>query len=116
MNNMINVLRSNGCARIILFQSAELFHWQPYGSVLVASIFFPAGSTHDLIVQYIYSPANEADFKAYQAAVSTYAQSCVDLSTPKGILTHVSTDDTVQDWDSLREALGYEWFHFLSVS
>jgi len=61
-------------------------------------------------------PANETEFKASQAAISTYAQSCIDLSTPKGIVAHVGTAETVEDWNNLREALSYEKLHFLSVS
>ncbi|KDQ19580.1 hypothetical protein BOTBODRAFT_28154 [Botryobasidium botryosum FD-172 SS1] len=61
-------------------------------------------------------PANEAEFEAYQAPVRAYAQSCIDQSTPKGIVAHVSTVETVQDWNSLREALGYDNMHFFGVS
>jgi hypothetical protein len=73
-------------------------------------------SDGNLIKQYNCSPSNEASFKSYQATVATYAQSCIDNSTPKGIVAHIGTHETVQDWNSLREALGYEWFHFLAVS
>ena len=64
----------------------------------------------------MFSPASEVEFAAYQAAANTYAQSCIDLSVPKGIVAHVGTAETVQDWNSLRDALGYEKLHFLSWS
>ena len=119
-NNVAYVARSNGRTRDILFQSSKLFDWQLHGSILVVSFFVlfysTSGSAHEPTIQYIHSPANETDFKAYRAAVSTYAQSCIDLSTPKGITAHIGTADTVQDWNSLREALGYKRLHFLSVS
>ena len=56
------------------------------------------------------------EFTAYQAAANAYAQSCIDLSVPKGIVAHVSTAETIQDWNSLRDALGYEKLHFLAWS
>ncbi|KDQ19583.1 hypothetical protein BOTBODRAFT_443477 [Botryobasidium botryosum FD-172 SS1] len=61
-------------------------------------------------------PTNEAEFEAYQAPVRAYAQSCIDQSTPKGIVAHIGTAETVQDWDSLREALCYDKMHFLGIS
>ena len=60
-------------------------------------------------------PSNETDFESYQAAISDYAQTCIDQSYP-GILAHTSTKETVKDWNSLRQALGYETMHFLTWS
>ncbi|KIM77254.1 hypothetical protein PILCRDRAFT_12233 [Piloderma croceum F 1598] len=61
-------------------------------------------------------PASESEFKALQTAVGMYAQSCIDLSTPNGIVSHVGTSETVQDWESLRQALGYEKLHHYGIS
>lgn len=46
----------------------------------------------------------------------TYAQSCVEKSTPEGIVAHLNVAQTVQDWNMVREALGYEKMNFLGVS
>jgi hypothetical protein len=59
---------------------------------------------------------DQTEFTVYQAAVGKFAQSCIDLSIPKGIVAHVGTAETVQDWNSLREALGYDQMHFLALS
>ncbi|KDQ19584.1 hypothetical protein BOTBODRAFT_443473 [Botryobasidium botryosum FD-172 SS1] len=69
----------------------------------------------DLVIPSSF-PTNEAEFEAYQAPVKTYAQSCIDHSTPQGIVAHVGTAETAQDWDSLREALGYDKMHFIGLS
>lgn len=63
-----------------------------------------------------YSPSTEASYKEYHAMVATLAQLCVNQSTPKGIVAHVSGADTAQDWDIVRAALGYETMHVLSYS
>lgn len=46
----------------------------------------------------------------------TFAQSCIDGSTPKDIVAHIGTNETVQDWDSLRQALGHEKMDMLGYS
>ncbi|KDQ19582.1 hypothetical protein BOTBODRAFT_170657 [Botryobasidium botryosum FD-172 SS1] len=61
-------------------------------------------------------PSNEAEFEAYQAPVRTFAQSCIDQSTPKGIVNNLGTVETARDWDSLRAALSYDKMHFLGES
>lgn len=61
-------------------------------------------------------PSTEAEFTAYQKMAGTFAQSCIDKSTPKGIVAHMSTADTAQDWDSLRAALGYDKMNLLGYS
>ncbi|EIM92798.1 uncharacterized protein STEHIDRAFT_136539 [Stereum hirsutum FP-91666 SS1] len=61
-------------------------------------------------------PSTEEEFASYQALAARYAQSCMELSTPPGILAHVGTADTIQDWNSVREALGYDTLNFLGVS
>jgi hypothetical protein len=37
-------------------------------------------------------------------------------STPVGILEHVGTKEVIQDWDTMRAALGYEKVSFAGVS
>jgi hypothetical protein len=69
-----------------------------------------------VITKYVRRPHNDTEFKEYQAAIGKYAQSCIDLSTPKGIVSHIGTAETVQDWNSLRDALDYQQFHFLAWS
>lgn len=62
------------------------------------------------------SPSTAEELASYQALATKYAQSCVELSTPAGILAHMATADTIQDWNSLRDALGYDTMDFLGVS
>lgn len=40
----------------------------------------------------------------------------IDLSTPPGIIEHVGTTENVQDYESIRQALGYEKINFLGAS
>jgi hypothetical protein len=63
-----------------------------------------------------HSPSTEAEFTAYQKMAGTFAQSCIDQSTPKGIVAHMSAADTAEDWDSLRTALGYDKMDLLGYS
>ncbi|KAK3071027.1 hypothetical protein LTR53_009423 [Teratosphaeriaceae sp. CCFEE 6253] len=43
-------------------------------------------------------------------------QSWANLSSPPGILDHMGTREVVQDYDSIRSALGYDKIHFLGAS
>ncbi|EIM92815.1 uncharacterized protein STEHIDRAFT_165026 [Stereum hirsutum FP-91666 SS1] len=61
-------------------------------------------------------PSTAEDFASYQALATQYAQSCIELSTPTGILAHMATTDTIQDWNSVRDALGYDTMDYLGVS
>ncbi|KAJ7635312.1 hypothetical protein FB45DRAFT_865844 [Roridomyces roridus] len=61
-------------------------------------------------------PSTEAEFDQYHAAMSKLFVSCGENSTPKGIMNHTGTVEVVQDWDSIRAALGYEKVHFAGVS
>ncbi|KAF7976114.1 hypothetical protein HWV62_7549 [Athelia sp. TMB] len=63
-----------------------------------------------------YIPSTKEEFTSYQAITSTYAQSCIDGSTPPGIVEFIGTAETVQDWNSLRIALGYEKMSYLGIS
>jgi len=44
------------------------------------------------------------------------AQSCAAQSTPKGITNFISTDDLAKDWNTVRDALGYEKMNLLGYS
>ncbi|KAJ7635317.1 hypothetical protein FB45DRAFT_911269 [Roridomyces roridus] len=61
-------------------------------------------------------PSTKAEFDQYHAAMSKLFSSCGKNSTPKGIMNHTGTFEVVQDWDSIRAALGYEKVHFAGVS
>ncbi|KAK3070243.1 hypothetical protein LTR53_010784 [Teratosphaeriaceae sp. CCFEE 6253] len=61
-------------------------------------------------------PANRWDFDAYLAAATTMWQSWANLSSPAGILDHMGTPEVVQDYDSIRSALGHDKIHFLGAS
>ena len=43
-------------------------------------------------------------------------QSFIASSTPPGIIQHVGTRESVQDFESIREALGYDKIHFIGCS
>ncbi|KAJ7837987.1 hypothetical protein B0H14DRAFT_2790225 [Mycena olivaceomarginata] len=61
-------------------------------------------------------PSDEPGFNAFQASVRTYAQTCIDLSTPLGIVQYIGTREVVQDWDRVRAALGYDTMHHFGIS
>ncbi|KAK5118743.1 hypothetical protein LTR85_007949 [Meristemomyces frigidus] len=61
-------------------------------------------------------PSSEREYDAYQQAAKVMFQSWTDLSAPAGIIEHVGTRETVQDYDRVRIALGYEKIHFLGAS
>lgn len=69
-----------------------------------------------MLTLIINSPANETAFVEMQAFAGTFAQSCLELSSPKGLIAHMTTPNNVQDWNSVREALGYEEMNFLAWS
>jgi hypothetical protein len=48
--------------------------------------------------------------------VRGYAQTCIDLSTPPGIVQYIGTREVVQDWDRVRAALGYDTMHHFGIS
>ncbi|KAF7304930.1 hypothetical protein MKEN_01207300 [Mycena kentingensis (nom. inval.)] len=66
-------------------------------------------------IHYAY-PSSESEYKAYVSAMKQFQQSCIDNSTPAGIVKHVGTKEVIQDWDVVRAALGYEKIHFMGVS
>ncbi|KAF7295890.1 hypothetical protein HMN09_01132700 [Mycena chlorophos] len=61
-------------------------------------------------------PSTQAEFNEYQTAVGNFIQSCVDNTSPPGIVQHVGTVEVIQDYDAIRAALGYEQMHFVGVS
>lgn len=65
---------------------------------------------------YLISPRTQEDFDALQAGVKSFAQSCIDLTSPPGIVAHVGTQDAVDDWESIRLALGYDKVNLLGIS
>ncbi|KZP21575.1 alpha/beta-hydrolase [Athelia psychrophila] len=63
-----------------------------------------------------YLPSTEEEFKSYQGIMSTFAKSCIDNSTPPGVVEYLATKQTIEDWNSLRAALGYDKMSLLGVS
>ncbi|KAJ7221372.1 Alpha/Beta hydrolase protein [Mycena pura] len=61
-------------------------------------------------------PSTQSEFDQYQAATGKFIQSCVDNSSPPGIVQHVGTAELIQDYDAIRAALGYAQLHFVGVS
>lgn len=61
-------------------------------------------------------PTNESDYEAIKAASGATIQSWVDHSTPPGIIEHVGTREVTQDYEMIREALGYHKINFLGAS
>ncbi|KAF8209590.1 Alpha/Beta hydrolase protein [Mycena galopus ATCC 62051] len=61
-------------------------------------------------------PSTESEFDAYQTAMGNFIQSCANNSSPAGIVQHVGTVEVIQDWDTIRAALGYEQIHLVGVS
>jgi hypothetical protein len=62
------------------------------------------------------SPTSQEEYDAYRAAMSNFLAVCTKDSTPAGIMKHVGTVEVIQDWDTVRAALGYEEIHFAGVS
>lgn len=63
-----------------------------------------------------YSPSNEQEYIVYQNIMKNYSQSCIEHSTPKGIIAYLGAAYVAQDWNSLRAALGYEKLNYLGCS
>ncbi|KAJ7082029.1 hypothetical protein B0H15DRAFT_1024611 [Mycena belliarum] len=61
-------------------------------------------------------PSSQDEYDQYQAAMSDFFTSCADNSTPAGIMEHLGTVEVIQDWDSVRAALGYEKVSFAGIS
>ncbi|KAJ7708636.1 hypothetical protein B0H16DRAFT_1703975 [Mycena metata] len=61
-------------------------------------------------------PSWQGEYDQYQAAMTNFYAACTNNTTPVGIMKHVGTVELIQDWDSLRAALGYEKVSFAGVS
>jgi hypothetical protein len=64
----------------------------------------------------IGSPTSQDEFDQYQAAMTNFLSAAIKDSTPAGIMNHLGTIEVIQDWDSVRAALGYEKVNFAGVS
>jgi hypothetical protein len=62
------------------------------------------------------SPSLPSDWNTVTKASSAVYKSWQDLSKPKGVVEHVSTKEVVQDFESIRIALGYEKISLLGAS
>ncbi|KAJ7602925.1 hypothetical protein B0H17DRAFT_1222657 [Mycena rosella] len=56
------------------------------------------------------------EYDQYQAAMTNFYTACTNSTTPQGIMEHIGTVENIQDWDSVRAALGYEKVSFAGVS
>jgi len=61
-------------------------------------------------------PTTQSEFDTFKENSKAVFQSWIDLSTPPGIIQHVGTREVVQDYESLRIALGYGKINFLGDS
>ncbi|KAK5186997.1 hypothetical protein LTR44_001004 [Exophiala sp. CCFEE 6388] len=61
-------------------------------------------------------PTNQSGFDTFHEVSKHVFQSFVNSSTPPGIIQHVGTRESVQDFESLRVAVGYDEIHFLGCS
>jgi hypothetical protein len=61
-------------------------------------------------------PTNQTEWDAVQAASAAVIQSWIDNSSPPGIIQHVGTREVIQDYNSIRKALGYQKINFLAAS
>jgi hypothetical protein len=61
-------------------------------------------------------PTNQSEYDAYQAISTKIIRSWIDHSSPSGIIEHVGTREVVQDYESIRKALGYQKISFLGAS
>ncbi|THW63024.1 hypothetical protein D6D19_09720 [Aureobasidium pullulans] len=61
-------------------------------------------------------PTTPNEYRVFQEASATVVQSWIDLSSPPGIIAHVSTREVVNDYEMVRKALGYAKINFLGAS
>ncbi|KAJ6592391.1 hypothetical protein B0H19DRAFT_1010092 [Mycena capillaripes] len=61
-------------------------------------------------------PSTQDEFNQYQAAMTNFYSSLINNSKPVGIVQHLGTVEVIQDWDSVRAALGYEKANLAAVS
>ncbi|OAL39580.1 hypothetical protein AYO20_00977 [Fonsecaea nubica] len=61
-------------------------------------------------------PTSQDEFNTAKEIAAAAIQSWVDSSSPPGIVGHVGTREVVQDYNQIRQALGYEKIHFIGAS
>ncbi|KAF8212608.1 Alpha/Beta hydrolase protein [Mycena galopus ATCC 62051] len=61
-------------------------------------------------------PSSQAEFDQYHAAMTNFYNAAIKDSTPPGIMQHVGTTEVIQDWDTMRAALGYDTVSFAGIS
>jgi hypothetical protein len=62
------------------------------------------------------SPTDQATYDEWQAASANVVKSWIENSSPPGIVEFVGQREIVQDYESIRHALGYEKINFLGGS
>lgn len=72
----------------------------------------PVPATHLLH----HSPTNETQYSALKALSSQAIDSFVQSTHPPTLVQYAGTTQVVEDYESIRKALGYEKIHFLGVS
>jgi hypothetical protein len=71
------------------------------------------------IIEYLQTlpyPQNQSDYEAIQAISAESIQSWINSSSPAGIIEHIGTREVTQDYEMIRQALGYEVINFLGAS
>ncbi|KAJ6493437.1 hypothetical protein C8R45DRAFT_989775 [Mycena sanguinolenta] len=61
-------------------------------------------------------PSTQDEFDQYTAAVTNFYNAAIRDSTPPGIMQYVGTTEVIQDFDSMRAALGYDKVSYAGVS
>ncbi|KAJ7721431.1 hypothetical protein DFH07DRAFT_907013 [Mycena maculata] len=61
-------------------------------------------------------PTSQDEYDQYQAAMTNFYAACTNNTTPAGIMEHIGTIENIQDWDSVRAALGYDKVSLAAVS
>ncbi|KAJ6493446.1 hypothetical protein C8R45DRAFT_900860 [Mycena sanguinolenta] len=61
-------------------------------------------------------PSTQDEFNQYATAMKNFYDAAIRDSTPPGIMQYVGTTEVIQDFDSMRAALGYEKISYAGVS
>lgn len=61
-------------------------------------------------------PTSQSQHDLVRAASKVVIQSWIDNSSPPGIIQHLGTREVVQDYESIRKALGYNKINFVGAS
>ncbi|KAF2494345.1 alpha/beta-hydrolase [Lophium mytilinum] len=62
------------------------------------------------------NPTNQSDFDAIKAASKAIIQSFNESSSPPGFVQFTGTNEVIQDYESIRKALGYKKINFVGLS